>query len=83
MSRLWLLLRLDRDDIIYCSVNSNWGVLIDLVVALIARVVGAELWLHHHSFFYLERSRLLHIATFALHRRKTQHIVLCEIMKRN
>lgn len=82
LSRLWRLLRLGRDDIIYCSVNSNWGVLIDLIVALIARVVGAELWLHHHSFFYLERSRLLHSATFALHRQKTHHIVLCEIMRK-
>lgn len=81
LARLRLLLGLSRDDIIYCSVNSNWGVLIDLIVALIARAVGVELWLHHHSFFYLERSRLLHSATFAANRRRTHHIVLCEIMR--
>jgi glycosyltransferase involved in cell wall biosynthesis len=79
--RLGLLLRLGPDDLIYCSVNSNWGVLIDLIVALIARIVGAKLWLHHHSFFYLGRSSLLHSATFSVARERTHHIVLCEIMR--
>ena len=86
-ARIWgfcgvlLLLRLGRDDIIYCSVNARWGVINDLVIALIARMVGAGLWHHHHSFYYLERPSLLHAVTFRVNRRQSTHIVLCETMR--
>jgi glycosyltransferase involved in cell wall biosynthesis len=79
---VWRLISLGPSDIIYCYVNARWGAVIDLIVALIARAVGAELWLHHHSFYYLKKSFLLHTATFALNRRRTHHIVLCECMKK-
>jgi glycosyltransferase involved in cell wall biosynthesis len=78
---VWALRSLGPGDIIYCSVNSGWGVVIDLIVAIIARVAGAELWLHHHSFYYVEKSFVLHSATFGVCRRHSHHIVLCDCMK--
>lgn len=81
LCQIWRLLSLGPGARIYCYVNAGWGAAIDVLVAFFARIVGIELWLHHHSFNYLERGSRLHRIAFALNRHRSKHIVLCQCMK--
>lgn len=82
LCQIWRLFSLRPHARIYCYVNGGWGAMIDVIVAAIARMIGAELWLHHHSFSYLDQISTLHRIAFALNKGRSNHLVLCNGMKK-
>jgi glycosyltransferase involved in cell wall biosynthesis len=65
---------------IYLGVSGGYGQIYDLLFVGIARLAAVQLYLHHDSFAYLDRARLL--TGFFVHLAGAQatHIVLCELM---
>jgi glycosyltransferase involved in cell wall biosynthesis len=57
---LWALIEIMRQTrsvmrTVYLSVDSGWGVLYTLAHAVVARLTGSTLVLHHHSALYLRK----------------------------
>ncbi len=47
-------------DTLYMSVSGGFGQIYECLFAAVARLLGLRIWLHHHSYAYLDRkSRLL------------------------
>lgn len=62
---------------LYLALDGGWGLAYNLTVVVLARLCGYRLYLHHHSFAYLnQRSGLMALLCAAAGRRAT-HVVLC------
>jgi len=77
---LIISLLLSRRNTVYRPINGGIGQIYDLIYILISHLFGAKLYIHHHSFRYLNnKSRLFIILNkFAGH--SATHIVLGEKM---
>ncbi len=63
--------------LLYMSVSGGWGQVYETVFALIARLRGAPVVLHHHSFRYIDRpAARTHWLSRAAGRR-ARHVALC------
>lgn len=61
----------------YMPCDGGAGLALNIILALVARVRGFRLFLHHHSFAYINRpSALMQILVLAAPQR-TSHVVLC------
>jgi glycosyltransferase involved in cell wall biosynthesis len=69
-----------RDRVVYLSLSGGNGLAYDTVIALAARLAGHRLVLHHHSFDYVDRKRLLFAALLRAAPRDHVHVVLCDAM---
>jgi len=74
--RLLFLLSFVPVSAVYRPINGGFGQVYDLVYLGICRTFGKEVYIHHHSFNYLNsKSRLFHIVNF-VSGCKAIHIVL-------
>lgn len=44
---------------LYMSISGGWGKIYEIIFILIARLKGMKLFLHHHSFAYLDKKSIL------------------------
>ena len=85
-SVLWLLPRLlwgarhRGRKILYISTAGGNGKLFELPFLLLARLLRLEIWLHHHSFDYLDRPRGLTRVSLYLAGPAAVHVTLCRHM---
>jgi glycosyltransferase involved in cell wall biosynthesis len=52
-------IRAHRGEILYMSVSGGFGQLYELLFLLLARLRGVRIFLHHHSFTYLDQRKAL------------------------
>jgi glycosyltransferase involved in cell wall biosynthesis len=64
-----------RDSVLYLALSGGAGQLFDLFYLAVARLFRRPMFIHHHSFAYINAPRMMHRLCFALMRRCT-HIVL-------
>lgn len=68
---------------IYISLNSNKGLILNILLILVARLRGGKLYLHYHAYDHIRRkSKVLYWLT-KLAGKNTCHIVLGETMARD
>ena len=72
--------RKHHDRICYLACEGGLGLVYTLLLVLVARLVAYSIYLHHHSFSYIDRPSLLMQAILTLGGRQLQHIFLCDIM---
>jgi len=78
-----LKLALERRRLtIYMSVSGGWGQLYEACFASVGRAVDARMFLHHHSFAYLDERRTLTALLAWIAGPEATHVVLCERMAR-
>jgi glycosyltransferase involved in cell wall biosynthesis len=71
-----------ESGILYIGLSAGYGQFYDCVFVLFARISGAGIYLHHHSFAYITRPRLLSQLLMRAAGREATHIVLCDEMAR-
>lgn len=64
----------------YIGISGGYGQIYDLLFIGIVRLAGVSLYIHHDSFAYLGRARLLTSAVIKLAGSRATHIVLCAAM---
>lgn len=77
--RFCLYFMRSRPRALYLALSGGHRQWIDLFFILVARLQGVPIFVHHHSFAYLNERRLSTLVCFMLIRNCT-HIVLCECM---
>lgn len=70
-----------RDTVLYLALSGGMGQLIDGLYVVVARVLRHGIFVHHHSFAYIDRPTWLNRALFGLLGKAT-HIVLSAGMGR-
>jgi glycosyltransferase involved in cell wall biosynthesis len=71
-----------RHGIVYRSISGGIGQIYDIFYALLIRVFGLRLIVHHHSFNYINSSSLLfYLFIKVCDQKKTSHVVLGDVMK--
>jgi len=66
---------------LYMSVDGAYGILYNIAVAAVARLCGYRIYVHYHSFAYVNAySRLIDLLARVMGKRG-RHIVLCDTMK--
>lgn len=65
---------------VYLGLSGGNGQIYDAIFAGISRMFGRKLYLHHHSYQYLNHFRWLARLLFAISGKKAIHIVACEKM---
>lgn len=65
-----------RCDTLYVGLSGGLGQLYELLFILIARLAGWQIYLHHHSFAYIEKFSLISWIMFAIAGTKATHITL-------
>jgi glycosyltransferase involved in cell wall biosynthesis len=68
-------------SLVYVPMAGGYGQLLDLFIAVTARVAGCRLVLHHHSFAYLNHYKLLTAAVVRVAGIRAVHIVLGPTME--
>lgn len=68
------------DGAVYLSAAGSAAVIYDAAVCTVARVMGRRLYIHHHSFAYIDRFDRTRAAFFALAGPRATHICLCPRM---
>jgi glycosyltransferase involved in cell wall biosynthesis len=63
---------------LYVGVSGGWGQLYEALFVAMARLRGAKIFLHHHSFAYLERRKLAGRLLMRMAGPSATHIVICE-----
>lgn len=76
----WLGVRNKRAATLYVGLSGGWGQLYDLLFVGLGRLYGCRIFLHHHSFAYLDCPRVLARLLFWTAGVETWHTVLCAEM---
>jgi glycosyltransferase involved in cell wall biosynthesis len=64
----------------YIAVESRAGLLYTIAIAVVARIVGSHVYLHHHVFRYIDQRSRLMAALIAITQGQATHIFLSERM---
>jgi len=67
-----------RGTTVYVGLSGGWGQLYEALFVAIARVRSARIFLHHHSFAYLDRRSMPARLLMRLGGSSATHVVLCE-----
>ncbi len=67
-------------EALYMSVSGGLGQVYELLFVIVARIRAVPIFLHYHSYAYLDRPNLLTRALIAAAGRQTTHVVLSEGM---
>lgn len=78
--RFFLAILKSKPEAVYVALSGGYRQWIDLSFLLLARVRGVPIFVHHHSFSYLNKWQLSAFILFGLLRGGTKHIALCECM---
>ncbi len=65
----------DRNFTLYLALSGGFGQIFDWLYVIVAKILGRRIFIHHHSFAYLNKPSLLNNVFFSLLRKET-HIVL-------
>jgi len=68
---------------VYLGLSGGKGQVYDLIFVCISRLWGRQIYLHHHSYQYLNRISWLSKLLFSIAGKNTVHIVACEKMARD
>jgi glycosyltransferase involved in cell wall biosynthesis len=71
-----------RGSTLYVGLSGGWGQLYEALFVAIARLRGVRIFLHHHSFAYLDRRQLPARLLVRLAGSSATHIVICETQGR-
>jgi glycosyltransferase involved in cell wall biosynthesis len=77
--KLVVLLIIERPTSVYIGLSGGARQLFDALYILFASITGAKIFIHHHSFAYLNTVKFYNRLCFFAGR-KAVHIVLCEAM---
>lgn len=64
-------------DILYVGISGGWGQLYEALFLLVARLRRTKIFIHHHSFAYIEQKKLVTSWVMRLAGRLATHITLC------
>ncbi len=78
--RLFFVLVFCSDKRVYRSINGGLGQIYDVFYIIICRVFGSTIYIHHHSFAYLNKKSRLFSVLSSVAGSNVQHIVLGERM---
>jgi glycosyltransferase involved in cell wall biosynthesis len=78
--RTLLLPRRAPRRVLYMQIDGGDGILLNVLIAIAARLRGFSAYLHHHSFAYINRRSQLMYALIRLAPKHSRHVVLCEDM---
>jgi len=67
-------------SVLYLGLSGSWGQAYEIVFVALARVFGFTLYLHHHSFAYLNRSKKLTRVLIWIAGKGAHHVTLCDSM---
>jgi glycosyltransferase involved in cell wall biosynthesis len=73
----------DRVGSVYLGLSGGYGQVYDALFVCVSRVFGRVLYLHHHSYQYLNQFSWLAKFVFSIAGKNTVHIVACEKMARD
>lgn len=74
---------LGGSDVVYIAVKAGRGMWLTAVTAGLARILGANLILHHHSYIYVQKRLPRMVALTRIAGPSACHIVLSQSMKRD
>ena len=74
---------LGRVCAIYVGLSGGLGQVYDLVFILICRIFRIRLYIHHHSYLYIDSYSLLTNLVCFIAGKKAVHIVACQLMKKD
>lgn len=69
-----------RPESVYLGLSGGFGQLFDMLFILAGRISGARIFVHHHSFVYLNQIRAYNRLCLAACGTHATHIVLCSAM---
>ncbi|MFM2129205.1 MAG: hypothetical protein RL477_751 [Pseudomonadota bacterium] len=69
-----------KDRTLYAVLDGGLGLAYNLAVVALARALGYRIYLHHHSFAYINARSLLMALLARAGGRTATHVVLCETM---
>lgn len=75
---LWKLL-INRPKVLYMGLSGGYGQIIDLPFVVLASIFRLEIYIHHHSFNYINEPRWFNGIVMSM-LREARHISLCELM---
>lgn len=67
---------------VYLALSGGVRQAVDLIFLAVGRIRRARIYIHHHSFAYLDRPTLLTRLCFLAAGKSAAHIVLCGVMKK-
>ena len=67
---------------LYVGLSGGWGQIYESLFVVFAKLRGARIFLHHHSFAYLDQPSLPASVLINLAGRSATHVVLCEVQGR-
>jgi len=71
---------LNKIDNIYIGLSGGLGQIYDLFFITIGTIFNSKIYIHHHSFAYLNRKYLLTSLIISISKNSATHIVLCDTM---
>jgi len=77
----WWSLR--STDVVYVAVKADKGMWLTSATVLLARLAGARLFLHHHSYAYVRTRQFRMVALVRAAGPRAHHIVLSRVMARD
>lgn len=80
MWRYLKLLSAGRATSVYLGVSGSWGQIYDVVFVAIGRLFHRPLFLHHHSFAYINKKSWLMALLVKVGGASATHIALCDTM---
>jgi glycosyltransferase involved in cell wall biosynthesis len=81
MLLLIIILIKSHDKVVYRAINGGKGQVIDLLYILICALFNCKIYIHHHSFAYLDKKTKLFKIICLILKNKAHHIVLGNKMK--
>ncbi|MGX1166171.1 glycosyltransferase involved in cell wall biosynthesis [Bradyrhizobium sp. USDA 372] len=70
-----------RTTVAYFGCEGDWGLIYTAGLVMSARLFGYTIFLHHHSFSYIDRWSALMRLILSAGRKRTRHIFLCATMR--
>lgn len=74
------LLMTKKVKTLYISLSGGWGQIYDLIFIFLSTIFKVKVFIHHHSFAYLDKKKLLSNLIINISQNNTKHVVLCDRM---
>src|SRR5579863_5359481 len=66
---------------LYCPVESGMGLVYTILLCIVGRLLRLPVYLHHHSFRYIDRRSRLMSVVVRLSNASVTHVFLCRVMQ--